>query len=324
MTPPPVTPPAEGGFAGRRWIRLGLAGLAMVGALLGVLVFVGHLQTDPLADVRAYYDAGARLNEGLPLYDQPADTNEAGYYRYPPLLAILFRPLALLPYETAALIWGTLCGAAFVLTLWWLGLRRYEMWVLAGVLGIPIGWSLAIGQAQVPVTLFLAVGSPWAVAVAGNLKVIPFAVAVFWLGRREWRQLGLLIAWAAALLTVQFVLEPQATLDFFETFGLAQVGEVRNLSPYVISPILWLALVVAGALLALRLAPTRFGWAAAVTLSVLWPPRLLVYMLMTLLAGLGRDPGRPGPGPARGAPGSAAPRPRRWPPWRSQATPRGR
>jgi hypothetical protein len=38
--------------------------------------------------------------------------------------------------------------------------------------------------------------------------------------------------------------------------------------------------------LALRLAGTRYGWAAAVALSVLATPRLLAYQLSTLLAGL--------------------------------------
>ena len=47
--------------------------LAGFGLLLGIEMLVLHLTTDPLADVHAYYDAGARLNAGLPLYEQPAD-----------------------------------------------------------------------------------------------------------------------------------------------------------------------------------------------------------------------------------------------------------
>ena len=78
---------------------------ALIGLAIGANTLVLHLTTDPLADVRAYYDAGARLNAGLPLYEQPAGTNDAEFYRYPPLLAILFRPLALLPYEAAAAVW---------------------------------------------------------------------------------------------------------------------------------------------------------------------------------------------------------------------------
>jgi hypothetical protein len=48
-------------------------------------------------------------------------------------------------------------------------------------------------------------------------------------------------------------------------------------------------LLVAGVLLALRLAPTRWGWAAAVSLAVLAPPRLPIYMFMGLLAALRAD-----------------------------------
>ncbi|HEY3188691.1 MAG TPA: hypothetical protein VGJ70_14515, partial [Solirubrobacteraceae bacterium] len=63
---------------------------------------------------------------------------------------------------------------------------------------------------------------------------------------------------------------------------------VNNLSIYAVSPLLWALLVGAGALLALRLAPTRYGWAAAVALAVLATPRLLAYQLSTLLAALRR------------------------------------
>src|SRR4026209_2877750 len=86
-------------------VRRVLAGAAVLGLALGTQTLVLHLSTDPLADVHAYYDAGARLNAGLPLYEQPATTNDNEFYRYPPLLAIAFRPLALLPFEVAAGIW---------------------------------------------------------------------------------------------------------------------------------------------------------------------------------------------------------------------------
>ena len=96
----------------------------VVGLALGIETVILHLMTDPLADVHAYYDAGARLNAGLPLYDQPATTNEAEFYRYPPLLAILFRPLALLPFEAAAAIWMSADRAVLRWRLIRLDLRR--------------------------------------------------------------------------------------------------------------------------------------------------------------------------------------------------------
>ena len=51
-------------------------------------------------------------------------------------------------------------------------------------------WSLAIGQAQVAVTFLVALGSPWAIALAGNLKILPIIVAIYWIGRRDWRAVG--------------------------------------------------------------------------------------------------------------------------------------
>ena len=58
-----------------RGVQLVLVLAAVVGVLIGIDTLVIHLRLDPLADVHAYYDAGARLNAGLPLYDQPAGTD---------------------------------------------------------------------------------------------------------------------------------------------------------------------------------------------------------------------------------------------------------
>ena len=269
----------------RRVLVLG----AVVGLLLGIETVVLHLTTDPLADVHAYYDAGARLNAGQPLYDQPATTDESDFYRYPPLLAILFRPLATLPFEAAAAIWMVVLGVCFALTILRLGPRRRSTWIVLGMLALPTGWSLAVGQAQVVVTLLTALGAPWAIALGANIKVFPALLAVWWLGRREMRPLAWFAAWVVALIAVQFVLAPQASIDFVRTFGLGQVGNVENRSLYALSPVLWAAAVVAGIVVAWRLAPSRWGWAAAVALSVFATPRLLIYQLSTLVAAV-RDP----------------------------------
>src|SRR6478735_6541131 len=203
-----------------RWV---LIAASVLGLIIGIDTLVLHLRLDPLADVRAYYDAGARLNAGLPLYVQTATTDDPAFYRYPPLLAILFRPLALLPYETAALICEAIVIASFIATLYLLGIRKSQTWLLVGWLAAPIAWSLAIGQAQVPMTLLMALATPWSIALATQLKLFPALLAVWWLGRHEWRPLGLFVAWTVGLVLVQLVLEPEATLAFFGFTGLAQV-----------------------------------------------------------------------------------------------------
>ena len=271
--------------ATRRRIRYVLIGAAVLGAIIGFDTLVLHLSVDPLADIRAYYDAGARLNAGEPLYIQPATTDDAAFYRYPPLLAIAFRPLALLPYETAALIWEGVVIASLGITVLRLGLREERTWLLLGWLAPAIAWSVAIGQAQVPMTLLLAIGSPWAVALAANLKLLPALVAIYWLARREWRQLAWFGGAMVALIALQFVLEPAGSLAFLSFTDLAQVGTVENRSLYAIHPALWAVSVIVLAFLALRYGRTRAGWSLAVALSVLATPRLLLYQLMTLLAG---------------------------------------
>ncbi len=234
---------------------LGVFALAVVGALVGIGALWMHLVGDPLADVRAYYDAGTRLNAGLPLYPAVADPNVAEFYRYPPLLAIAFRPLALLPFPVAAATWEAVVLASLAATLWWVGLRRRETWLAVGILGLPIAWCVAIGQAQVPLTFLTAIGAPWSIALAANLKLFPALVALWWIGRRSWRALAEFAAWAAGLALLQLVLAPQATLDFLGSLTLEQVGEVRNISPYAASPLLW-----AGLVLVAGIAPCRSGW----------------------------------------------------------------
>jgi alpha-1,2-mannosyltransferase len=259
--------------------------LAALAVLAGIAVTIGHLRTDPLADVRAYYDAGARLNAGLPLYPPDADTTAADFYRYPPLLAIFFRPLALLPYEVVAPLWGLAMVGCFLLTVRRVGWNRRTWWALA-FLCLPIGWALAIGQAQVLVTLLTALGWPWAVALATNIKLFPVLVGLYWLGRREFRAVGELVAVGLGLLLLQFVLEPAATIHYLTFPNLDQVGPVNNFSIYAVSPILWLVLLPVCGIAVVLLARKRWGWAAAVTFSVLATPRLITYQLMTLLAGL--------------------------------------
>jgi Glycosyltransferase family 87 len=289
-------PVGDTGWRVPRRIWYVLVAAAWLGALIGFDTLRVHLQLDPLADVHAYYDAGARLNAGQPLYEQPAGTNDAGFYRYPPLLAIIFRPLALLPFHQAALIWEAFLVALLILTIVRLGVRDRWTWLVLGWLAAPTAWSLAVGQAQVAVTFLLALGAPWAVALATNLKVLPVLVAIYWVGRRDWRSLGRFVVAMAVLLVVSFALEPAGTTAYLSFIRIDQVGAVRNLSPYESSPVIWLVAVVAMTIVALRFARGRAGWSLAVAFSVLANPRLLMYMLSTLAAG------KAGPRPAAGTP----------------------
>ena len=276
--------PGTAGFQRAGAIRWLWIAVAVIWALGGIRMFLFHLSYDPFTDIHVYYDAADRLNAGLPLYPPGARI-------YPPLFSILFRPLALLPFEVAAAIWESVLLAALGLTIWRIGIRRPATWWAVLVLSIGIAWTLAIGQVEAIVTLLLAVGSPFTVALAGNIKIFPLALGIYWLARRDWQHLGRLIGWTAALVLVQLILDPANTLAFPGTLGPGQVasevGSQGNLSPFVVSPLLWAGFVAAAVAIAFRLGRTRWGWAAAVGLAVLAPPRVFSYNLMTLLACLG-------------------------------------
>jgi len=277
---------------------------AVIGTIAGVLVMWMHVVNDPLADAHAYYEAAARLNAGQALYPAGADPNGNHIYLYPPLLAIVMRPFALLGFPVFAAVWEGVVLLSFALLVRYLGARRRRTWIAMGLLGIPIGWALSVAQAHVPFTLLLALGQPWSIAVAANLKLTPVLIAIWWLGRRDWESFFAFVVWLALLAVAQVGVDARDTVAFFSNLGVDQLGSVRNWSPFVQSPVLWAALVLVGALVTLALARTRWGWPAAVTFVTLSPPRLLVYMFMGLLAGL-RQPTVAG-APDADAPGDVA------------------
>lgn len=271
-----------------------IAALAVLGAYLFV-VFTPSLlrliETNPLSDIRAYYDAGARLNAGMALYPVDADVNASNFYRYPPLLAIAFRPLALLPFQVAAAIWEGLLVVSLVATVRLAGLRPITVIALAG-LSLPIAWSIALGQAQVLVTWLMAIASPATIALAGQLKILPVLVVTYFIGRRDWVWVRRFAVWSAGLIALQIVLEPRGSLDFLRIANLSQVGVIENLSPYGASPVVWAVLALLAGIMTLALARTRYGWAAAVWFATLVTPRLISYLIMAGLAALGRADGR--------------------------------
>lgn len=276
--------PPRGGVDRRRLRSWLWVIVAAIWALGGIRMFLFHITYDPFTDSRVYYDAAARLNEGLPLY-------APGARIYPPLFSILWRPLALMPFELAAAIWEAILLAALGLTLWRLGIRRPATWWAALVLSIGIAWTLAIGQAEGLVTVLLAFGNPLTVALAANIKLYPVLIGIYWLARRDWRRLGLFACCAGGLVLLQLVLDPSDTFAFPGTLGpseaMSEIASVGNISPFAISPVLWVIFGVVGFGLVLLLAPTRWAWAAVVAFAVLIPPRLFTFNMTSLLACLG-------------------------------------
>ena len=118
--------------------------------------------------------------------------------------------------------------ASFVATVWWIGLRRPATWLALGILALPIAWCLAIGQAQVLLTLFTRSARRGRSRSLRTSSSSPASIALWWIGRRDWRSLGVFAATLAGLALLQLVLAPQASLDYLTAITLKQVGAVTN------------------------------------------------------------------------------------------------
>jgi hypothetical protein len=158
-------------------------------------------------------------------------------------------------------------------------------------------------------TLLIALGQPWSVALAANLKVFPALLALYWLGRRDWESFLAFLVWSALLVVAQFVVDADDTLAFVKAVGFDQTGDpgvLRNFSIYTVSPIAWVGFLFASSIAILAAARTRWGWEVAVALTTLAPPRLLTYMLTGWLAGLRRPRAAGEPDPDEVAADAAA------------------
>src|SRR5947207_1904034 len=148
VNPSLATP--EGGTvaAGRGWrtmpvlrvftawgLSLSLRVIAGVGIVLGMVWVVLNAQpwaSDPMTwilDTSNYYAAGERLNAGHSLYAYgPGDRHVLALlfglqspYLYPPLIGVLWRPIAaLLPFEPVIIVWWAAGLVSFLAMLGWL------------------------------------------------------------------------------------------------------------------------------------------------------------------------------------------------------------
>lgn len=193
-----------------------------VAAVLGWIVAVQALYFERgvvPGDAFVYLAAGERLNAGHPLYalmpgDRPSDVNPP-YWRIPlvspPLIAVLWRPLALVG-DAAPYLWWTLQVAALVSAVAMLLRGRSVITATALlILSVPFVYEFSVGNVNSFILLALVVGwrafaagRPATIAalatIAAALKVTPILVA-WWaiVADGKTARLAVLVAGAAAL-----------------------------------------------------------------------------------------------------------------------------
>ncbi len=149
-------------------------------------------------DARSYY--GFNLAN---LYAGRTDWNTIGAYPYSPAFAQLVYPLDLLPWPAFVAAWtGILIVAAFLLT----GRDLFLVGLLFGLM------EIAGGNISLLLTLAIVAGFryPWTWAFALLTKITPGVGLLWFLLRREWRQLAIAVGATAAVTLVSFLLMPDA------------------------------------------------------------------------------------------------------------------
>lgn len=218
--------------------------------LPGVYLTVADLTPPHQEDFGAYYVAARALEGGLSPFDaQVADrvAVAAGVeyhspYIYPPLLALLLRPLAALPYRAAAAIWFALSAGALLAALWLLRpvvqlpWRIYGLVCAAAFFLPPVHHTLQHGQVTNFLLLLIVAGAVggtgaavW-MGIAAALKVFPATLAVVYALSGRVAALVAMVASAAVLTLVGALAEPGATADFIRRVG-PELAVERRLAP---------------------------------------------------------------------------------------------
>ncbi|MDN5381430.1 glycosyltransferase 87 family protein [Streptomyces sp. LB8] len=246
---------ATGRGAGQ-WLT-GRAGWCLgVSLALHVLAVLTH-PTDPL-DLRVYREAAPHVLSGG-LYDYALWTVPPIPrlpFTYPPFAALLFLPLAHLPWTVLVALWQTLSVAALLVVagcaVRLLGPRpgddrlreRVLLWAAAGLWLEPVRHTLDQGQ----VNLLLGAVVLWALTVpraaagrgagvglAASVKLTPAVGGLYLLATRQWRAAAWAVATAAAAAVLAWCVAPHESARYWsalvtDTRRVGPVWSVRNQS----------------------------------------------------------------------------------------------
>ena len=189
----------------------------MAGMIVAVLFWVAVIAlSDPAIDVsdpfsgrvvtaqdaRSYY--GFNLGD---LYAGRTEWNTIGAYPYSPAFAQLVYPLDLLPWPAFVGVWtAILIGAVLVLT-------GPELFLFGLVVG---AMEIAGGNVSLILAVAMVAGFrwPWTWALILLTKITPGVGLLWFLLRREWRQLAIALGATAAIALGSAVLMPDAWRDW--------------------------------------------------------------------------------------------------------------
>lgn len=204
-----------------------------------------------------------------------------GSFVYSPVAARLFQLDSLLPWWQFLWLWL----AGLLATVLWLGGRRWWLAVLAFP---PVALELYHGNVHLLIAAAIALGfrypATWAFVLL--TKVTPGVGLLWFLVRREWRNLAIALGVTAALVAVSLVFDLRLWQDWIDKELLVSLRQPPN-QPQI--PIPLLLRLPAAALLVIWGARTNRKWtvplSAALAMPVLW---IAAFSVLAALPALNR------------------------------------
>ncbi|MBF6337840.1 DUF2029 domain-containing protein [Nocardia abscessus] len=225
-----------------RWLIAAIA-LFAVSALVSLLAHWWH----GYIDLQVYRNGARVWLNGGDLYGPMPPVEGIGLpFTYPPLAALFFAPLALLPLPLAEVLVVVTSVASLGISLWLVLARlRPELSrtaVLPLVIGAvavaqffePIRQTFGFGQINLvlmaAITLDCLVRKPFwprgmLIGIAVSVKLIPAGYLLYFVLRKDWKAAGTLVVSAIAAVGLGFLLFPADSVDYwFHT--LADTGRI--------------------------------------------------------------------------------------------------
>lgn len=238
-------------LARSRWAM----GACLLLALLGLCIQVfgiPWIEPDPLyhVDLDVYRLGGRAILDGEDLYGRLPDTQIGSNlpFTYPPISAVLFIPLAGLPYWLASVSFSGVSLMCLAVALrislgTMIAERRALNWLTAFSFAVlmwlaPIYSTVAYGQINLVLMAMVIVdaiaraghkGQGILIGLAIAIKLTPAVFLAYFAIRRQWRALTLAVASAAGATAIGFLLLPHASWRYWTTI-LSDPSRIGNLA----------------------------------------------------------------------------------------------
>ena len=235
----------------RGWRLIALVVLAAIGgALLAIIIATFWIHA---GDDIAYWIAGNRLANGIPIYEAPELAFEPFAYHYPPPFAQVLAPITLV---VPALAYAIAYRGLMLLALWDLAGRRM-LAMLALIAFVPMAIAVRIENVEIFMALGIVLGLrrwPWLFTIGALIKVSPGLGLVYLALRRRWRDVAVSAVLCAVIVGVSYAVAPGLWREWLMTISgrSEMVGNSLIPVPYLVRASAGFVLAVIGGLIGRR------------------------------------------------------------------------